>query len=76
MCEELAQPRAASSSDGSASGQPLFVMNPTSFSPAIGGHHLYRTIVFEYNSPLRNFGEQIRLGTLEEAACRQLATSQ
>jgi hypothetical protein len=51
-------------------------MNPTSFSPAIGGHHLYRTIVFEYNSPLRNFGEQIRLGTLEEAACRQLATSQ
>ena len=35
---------------------------------------LYRTIVFEYNSPLRNFGEQIRLGTLEEAACRQLAT--
>jgi hypothetical protein len=35
---------------------------------------LYRTIVFEYNSPLRNFGEQMRLGTLDAAACRQLAT--
>jgi hypothetical protein len=35
---------------------------------------LYRTMVFEYNSPLRNFGEQIRLGTLDEGACRRLAT--
>jgi hypothetical protein len=35
---------------------------------------LYRTMVFEYNSPLRNFGEQIRLGTLDEEACRRLAT--
>jgi hypothetical protein len=35
---------------------------------------LYRTMVFEYNSPLRNFGEQIRLGTLDETACQQLAT--
>jgi hypothetical protein len=31
-------------------------------------------MVFEYNSPLRNFGEQIRLGTLDEEACRRLAT--
>jgi WD40 repeat protein len=35
---------------------------------------LYRTMVYEYNSPLRNFGEQIRLGMLDEAACLRLAT--
>jgi hypothetical protein len=35
---------------------------------------LYRTMVYEYNSPLRNFGEQIPLGMLDEAACRRLAT--
>jgi hypothetical protein len=35
---------------------------------------LYRTIVFDYRSPLRNFGEQMRLGTLDESACARLAT--
>jgi hypothetical protein len=39
-----------------------------------GYWELYRTMVFEYNSPLTNFGGQIRLGTLDEAACRRLAT--
>src|SRR5262249_52069682 len=35
---------------------------------------LYRAVTFDYKSPLRNFGEQMQLGTLDESACARLAT--
>ncbi len=35
---------------------------------------LYATAVLDYQSPLRNFGELITIGGLEQAACRELAT--
>lgn len=36
---------------------------------------LYATAVLDYQSPLRNFGETLRVGALEADACRDLATS-
>lgn len=35
---------------------------------------LYAAAVLDYQSPLRNFGEAISVGGLEENACRELAT--
>ncbi len=39
-----------------------------------GYWHLYDDAVLDYHSPLRNFGETLRIGALEKEACRQLAT--
>lgn len=35
---------------------------------------LYAAAVLDYQSPLRNFGEAISVGGLEDSACRELAT--
>ena len=35
---------------------------------------LYQTVSLDYHSPLRNFGELIELGALEESACQALIT--
>ncbi len=35
---------------------------------------LYAAAVLDYQSPLKNFGETLRIGALEPEACRQLAT--
>lgn len=35
---------------------------------------LYAAVALDYQSPLRNFGEVISVGGLEEEACRELAT--
>lgn len=35
---------------------------------------LYASAVLDYQSPLRNFGEVLNIGALEEAACRELAS--
>jgi WD40 repeat protein len=33
---------------------------------------LYRMIAFDYASPLRNFGEQVRIGGLDKGACQRM----
>ena len=35
---------------------------------------LHEAVTFDYQSPLRNFGETLTLGALEAEACRELAT--
>ncbi|MBN2443368.1 MAG: PD40 domain-containing protein [Spirochaetales bacterium] len=37
-----------------------------------GFWRLYETVAFDYHSPLKNFGEMLTLGELEEEACRDL----
>ena len=39
-----------------------------------GFWELYRTVGFDYQSPLRNFGDELRLGPLERDAALKLAT--
>ncbi len=39
-----------------------------------GYWHLYRHAALDYQSPLKNFGETLVIGALEEDACRKLAT--
>ena len=38
-----------------------------------GFWNLYHAVAFDYQSPLRNFGEVVRIGALEPGACRELA---
>ncbi len=35
---------------------------------------LYRYAIFDYQSPIKNFGETLQIGALEPDACRELAT--
>ena len=39
-----------------------------------GFWNLYEAVALDFQSPLRNFGEQIHVGELETEACQQLAT--
>jgi hypothetical protein len=39
-----------------------------------GFWRLYEAVAFDYQSPIKNFGETLEIGPLEESDCRQLAT--